>query len=143
MRIYGIVFCLFGLIAFWHIGCRSASKDNPNTESEMISFRTVKDTSGTIIGYVEEIDWKEKKPLPDRPAQRLLKVYYTYNASFRQLGFISEHGVVEVYKYEQKGETTRIGVYTVEGGIKKILGLDKDTKIYLEEFSSDEIPEIR
>ncbi|MFH1227776.1 MAG: hypothetical protein V1701_07725 [Planctomycetota bacterium] len=102
--------------------------------TEMVSFRTVKDVSDAVIGYIEEVRWREAQGSGWQPGAELFYVQYVYDDSFRQKGFISAQGEVRSYRQDIKGEVVNHGVMALSDGVKRILGIDLQNMIYFEQI---------
>jgi hypothetical protein len=105
-------------------------------EVGMLSFKMIKLSDGTIIGYLEEteniIDTSYAKE-----SKQTQKLYYVYDIDFNKTGFITEHGTVSVYKYTSQGSVIQIAhgeVYTLEASVKKLLSYPLTKAIYWEDF---------
>ncbi len=105
-----------------------------DVKTEMASFKTIKNYSDeSIIGYIEEVVWRETQKSGWQPGTEVFRVSYIYDGSFRQLGFISSQGEARSYREDIKGEVTYHGLVTLEEGVRKILSLDSAVKFYIKE----------
>ena len=143
-----LIWLLIGMSCLATIGCvnreatyfnvipvnKASDLLNQVEEIDMLSFKMIKNASNTVIGYIKETENLVPSAITEGGKERK-KIYYVYDADFKQIGFITEHGTVSVYKYSAKGSAIQVAqgeIFTIDAGNRKLLNYDG--AIYYDDF---------
>jgi hypothetical protein len=128
---------LFGIVLV--AGC--AQKDpkyltaleRGEVQTELVSFKTIRDQTDAVLGYIEEMVWRETQRSGWQSGTEVFRASYIYDSSFKQLGFISAQGEARSYRKDIQGEVAYHGIASLEEGIRKILMIDPGKRIHIVE----------
>jgi hypothetical protein len=99
-------------------------------ETNMISFKIIKSSNNSSIGYIEEAEGRLTDDGVENKEGR--KIYYIYNMDFNRIGFITYLGV---FKYAEGGTIVSLSKgasYAIDSGVKMLLS--NNGMIYYEDF---------
>ncbi|MFA5795138.1 MAG: hypothetical protein WC980_08780 [Candidatus Brocadiia bacterium] len=136
-----ITLMISAMILFLTAGCAvqeqqklATGLEQGDIQTEMISFKTIKDVTDTVIGYIEEVRWRETQRSGWQPGAELFYVQYIYDSSFRQKGFVSAQGEARSYRQDVKGEVNYHGIMPLSDAVKRILEIDPKDRIYIDDI---------